>query len=79
MTFGPNVFGKRDRHTDMDEPIKCSSLTLQREEHQRRRAKRAYKAMMPILLSNDESPNYTEFFVESMPRQMRSVVEAQRF
>jgi hypothetical protein len=32
-TSGPTV-GKRDGQTEMDGPIRCSSLTLQREEHQ---------------------------------------------
>jgi hypothetical protein len=32
MTSGPNVVEKHDRQADMDGPLRCSSLTLEREE-----------------------------------------------
>jgi hypothetical protein len=28
-----NSYERRDRETNMDEPLRCSSLTIEREEH----------------------------------------------
>jgi hypothetical protein len=55
MTFSPSAVGKQQTATDR--PIRCSSLMLQREKHQRQHS---YKTVMQILSSNDKSPIYPE-------------------
>jgi hypothetical protein len=39
VTSGPTVIGKWGRQTDLDGPLRCSSLTLQHKERQREHRK----------------------------------------